>query len=341
MSVVSLFSGCGGMDLGFINAGFNVIWANDFDKYAVKSYEHNLGNHIREGSIQDIPLNEIPEHSVLIGGFPCQPFSMMGTQNGFLDELRGTLFFNIAQIMDHFQPQVAVLENVRNLRTHDNGNTFNVIVNTLSTMGYTVYDDVLNSSNFGIPQTRNRLFLICIRNDIAQQLEREGISYEFPAGQAIDPNEINLQGILETNVPSKYYLSRRILPTILSHGTGGYYSRSEIDLQIARPLTATMAKMHRANQDNYVTDPSEEARALGKTDIRRLTPRECARLQGFPENYEIVVSDTQAYKQFGNAVTVNVAEQIALSIRNILPNIIEADQLNVTGGTNDNEVVTN
>src|SRR5699024_11983263 len=126
-------------------------------------------------------------------------------------------------------------------------------------------------------------FLVCIRNDIAEELSDDGITYEFPVGEPINPDEVNLQSILEPNVDSKYYLSKRILPTILSHGTGGYYSKSEIDLKIARPLTATMAKMHRANQDNYVTDPSKDAWELGKTDIRRLTPRACARGQGFPD----------------------------------------------------------
>src|SRR5690625_484682 len=140
MSVVSLFSGCGGLDLGFLNAGYNIIWANDFDKFAVQSYRHNIGDHIREGSIEDIPLNEIPEHRLLIGGFPCQPFSMMGSQEGFLDRLRGTLFFNIAEIISEFQPEVAVLENVRTLKTHDKGNTFNTILEALETLGYTVYD---------------------------------------------------------------------------------------------------------------------------------------------------------------------------------------------------------
>lgn len=340
MSVVSLFSGCGGMDLGFIKSGYNVIWANDFDKYAVQSYKHNIGDHIQEGSIEDISVKEIPQHRVLLAGFPCQSFSMMGKQEGFLDQTRGTLFFEIAKVMREFKPEVAVLENVRNLRTHDKGNTLKVVLETLDELGYKVSYEVLNSLDFGVPQKRNRIILMCIRKDVAKKLENDGIEYKFPTGETLDVEKLNLQSILQKNVPSKYYLSKRILPTIMSHGTGGYYSRSEIDLKIARPLTATMAKMHRANQDNYVTDPSEEAKEVGKTQIRRLTPRECARLQGFDENYEIVVSDTQAYKQFGNAVTVNVAEQIALSIKRILPNIINDNKLEMrTGDVIDGEVL--
>lgn len=323
MSLASLFSGCGGLDLGFINAGFNIVYANDFDKYAVQSYRHNLGNHIHLGDITEIQPESIPEHNILIGGFPCQPFSMMGQQRGFLDGVRGTLFFNVAQIIQYHMPKVVVLENVRNLRTHDNGNTLATIINTLENIrgkglgnGYNVHYDIYDSKDYGVPQTRNRIFLVCIRNDI-------DVTFTTPNIIPIDVEINNLQSILEENVNPKYYLSHRILPTILAHGTGNYYSRSEIDLQIARPLTATMAKMHRANQDNYVTQPSEDAVAAGKTNIRRLTPRECARLQGFPEDFEIVVSDSQAYKQFGNAVTVNVAEAIANRLIELIPDLIE------------------
>ena len=315
-NTVSLFSGCGGLDLGFINAGFNIIYANDFDKYAVQSYSHNIGDHIIEGDLSEIDPNDIPTHDVLIGGFPCQPFSMMGRKQGFLDDVRGTLFFDVARIISAHLPKVVVLENVRNLRTHDQGRTLKTIINTLENLNYTVQINLLNSVDFGVPQVRNRLFIVCIRNDIATSMKNP---YTFPTPTKLDTTQFNLQSILEEDVDSKYYLSHKILPTILAHGSGNYYSKSAIDLTIARPLTATMAKMHRANQDNYVTVPSIKAEAAGKTNIRRLTPRECARLQGFPDSYEIIVSDTQAYKQFGNAVTVNVAEYIARSLVKAIP----------------------
>lgn len=309
MNVVSLFSGCGGLDLGFIQAGFNVIWANDFDKFAVQSYEHNIGKHIVHGDLNNIDVTEIPNHDVLIGGFPCQPFSMMGQQQGFNDT-RGTLFFNIEQIILHHRPKIVVLENVRTLTTHDNGRTYAVITEKLRTAGYNIHAQVLNSANYGVPQTRNRIFIVCFREDL-------NVQFEFP--QPI-PLVKTLQDILEENVPSKYYLSHKILPTILAEGTKTYRAKAEIDLSVARPLCATMAKMHRASQDNYVTQPSQLAEEAGKTSVRRLTPRECARLQGFQENpdYEIVVSDSQAYKQFGNAVTVNVAYHLAMQILNTI-----------------------
>lgn len=297
MRVASLFCGCGGLDLGFHQAGYDIVWANDFDKYAVKTYNCNFPNPAICADLNEIDINTIPKHDVLIGGFPCQPFSMMGKEKGF-DDKRGTLFFRVVEIIINqrdrgHQPRIVVLENVRNLLKHDKGRTFKIIKETLENLGYHVFADKLNSADYGVPQTRNRVFLVCLLDDI---------EYIFPKGQG---TEKKLQDILEDDVDDKYFLSERILKTIMSNGTGGYYAKSEIDLEIARPLTATMAKMHRACQDNYITQ------AKG---IRRLTPRECARLQGFPDDFKINVSDAQAYKQFGNAVTVKVSNAIAKSI---------------------------
>lgn len=297
MKVASLFCGCGGLDLGFVQAGYDIVWANDFDKYAIKTYNLNFNHPAVLGDINKIKINEIPEHDVLIGGFPCQPFSMMGKEKGFEDH-RGTLFFRVTEIIKNqkkqgHQPKIVVLENVRNLMTHDKGKTFSVIKKELEKLGYHVFSAQLNSADYGVPQTRNRVFLVCFLDDI---------DYVFPKPQK---NDKTLQDILEKDVDEKYFLSETILKTIMANGSGGYYAKSEIDLPIARPLTATMAKMHRACQDNYVTQ---------EKGIRRLTPRECARLQGFPDDFIIDVSDTQAYKQFGNAVTVNVSFAIAKSI---------------------------
>lgn len=303
MKVVSFFSGLGGLDKGFVDMGYEIIWANDFDKYAVQTYEANFGKHIVHGDINEIPLEEIPDCDVLIGGFPCQPFSMMGQQKGF-EDTRGTLFFRIAEIINDKiergkKPKAVILENVRSLRTHDNGRTYREIQRILEEeLGYKVYCEILNSADYGVPQTRNRTYIVCFANDSAK--------YKFPEKKELD---ITLQDLLEQEVNSKYFLSDRILPTILSNGTGGYKAKSEIDLKIARPLCATMAKMHRACQDNYVTQ---------KGRVRRLTPRECARLQGFSDTFEIPVSDSQAYKQFGNAVTVNVSRAVAQSVKNTL-----------------------
>lgn len=302
-TVVSLFSGAGGLDLGFHNAGFEIIWANDFDKYAVQTYRENFDNEIIYDDINNIDFEDIPDADVIIGGFPCQPFSMMGSELGF-DDVRGTVFFTVADLIKKkidkgAKPKVVVLENVRRLLTHDGGNTFKVIKHIMEKeLGYKVFYKILNSSDFGVPQTRNRIFIVCFDN--------QDVEFTFP--ETIDLN-CTMHDMLEENVDDKYFLSDKILKTILSNGTGKYNAKSEIDLEIARPLCSTMHKMHRACQDNYVTDRGR---------VRRLTPREAARLQGFPDDFLIPVSDTQAYRQFGNAVTVNVAEAVARSILEVL-----------------------
>ena len=298
MKVCSLFSGIGGFDQGFIDAGFEIVWANDIDKYAVETYKANYATPIVCKDLNEVDLDDIPNFDVLIGGFPCQPFSMMGSQKGF-DDARGTCFFRIAELIDNkikkgLAPKAIVLENVRAIRKHDNGQTFATIQRILEEMGYSVFSNILNSADYGVPQTRNRTFIVCFKN--------KNIKYEFPKAIKL---EKYLQDVLETDVQEKYFLSDKVLKTIMSSGTGGYYGKSEIDLKIARPLCATMAKMHRACQDNYVTQ---------KGRIRRLTPRECARLQGFKDSFIIPVSDCQAYKQFGNAVTVNVSSAVAKSV---------------------------
>ena len=302
-TVVSLFSGAGGLDLGFHNAGCEIIWANDFDKYAVQTYRENFDNAIIYDDINNIDFKDIPDADVIIGGFPCQPFSMMGSELGF-DDVRGTVFFTVADLIKRkidkgAKPKVVVLENVRRLLTHDGGNTFKVIKHIMEKeLGYKVFYKILNSSDFGVPQTRNRIFIVCFDN--------QDVEFTFP--ETIDLN-CTMHDMLEENVNDKYFLSDKILKTILSNGTGKYNAKSEIDLEIARPLCSTMHKMHRACQDNYVTDRGR---------VRRLTPREAARLQGFPDDFLIPVSDTQAYRQFGNAVTVNVAEAVARSILEVL-----------------------
>lgn len=302
MKVISLFAGIGGLDTGFIENGYEVVWANDIDKYAAQTYQANYSSPIILGDLNEINLDEIPSADIVIGGFPCQPFSSMGELKGF-EDTRGTLFFRIVELIQNqiergHKPKALVLENVRNLKHHDKGKTFKVIKKTLMDLGYKVYDQVLNSSNYGVPQTRNRTFIVCFSNSETK--------FSYPEKTELT---LTLQDLLEHDVDKKYFLSDRILPTILSNGTGGYKAKSEIDLKIARPLCATMAKMHRACQDNYVTQNGR---------VRRLTPRECARLQGFSDNFIIPVSDTQAYKQFGNAVTANVSRAVALKVKEAL-----------------------
>lgn len=314
MRVISLFSGIGGLDKGFVDAGFKIVWANDFDKYAVQTYNANFDVPSTLADITTYPIEDIPEFDVLIGGFPCQPFSMLGRQKGF-EDTRGTLFFRIAEIIAYqinvrkHKPRAIILENVRALRTHDNGHTLARIKEMLKEdLGYNVFDMNLNSSDYGVPQTRNRTYIVCFANEEVKEFnppEKEELTYY-------------MQDVLEDDVSEKYFLSDKIKKTVLSSGSGGWVAKAETDLPIARPLCATMAKMHRASQDNYVTQDK---------GLRRLTPRECARLQGFDgpksSDFVIPVSDSQAYKQFGNAVTVNVSRAVAKAVRTKLQEVGE------------------
>ena len=300
---VSLFSGIGGFDLGFSNAGFDIIWANDFDKYACETFKANISKNIVCGDINE-HLDEIPPHDVLIGGFPCQPFSTLGKLKGFDDE-RGTLFFTIKQIITKHYPKAVVLENVKNIINHDGGKTFKRITSELEELGYNVYYKVHNTADFGIPQRRNRVYIVALKKDAFKN-----VPFEFPHTKKL---KLSAQDLLDKDVEEKYFISKNMIKTILGEGTKGYIVKPTIDTPICKTLTATMHKMHRASQDNYYTDNINYKRHCGetKTNIRKLTPNECRKLQGFPSDWVQVVSDTQAYKQFGNAVTVDVAYEVA------------------------------
>lgn len=304
---VSLFAGIGGFDLAFSNAGFDIIWANDFDKYCVQTYKANIGDHIILGDINE-HLDEIPAHDILVGGFPCQPFSTLGKLKGFDDE-RGTLFFTIKEILKKHKTKVAVLENVKNLLNHDNGKTFNRMKSELEELGYTVYYKVLNSADYGIPQRRNRAIIVAFNNKYFKKTAK----FNYP-----EPIELKLtvQDLLDDDVDDRYFISTNMIGTILGKGTKGYIVKPTIDQPICKTLTATMHKMHRASQDNYFTDIKNHQKYCDnkKTNIRKLTPNECRKLQGFPSDWKQVVSDTQAYKQFGNAVTVDVIYKVANNI---------------------------
>lgn len=307
---ISLFSGIGGFDLGFIYSGFDVIWANDFDKYACMTYKANVNDNIICGDIR-LEKEKIPNHDILIGGFPCQPFSTLGKLQGFDDEAgRGTLFFEIKDIIAKHQTKVVVLENVKNIVNHNNGQTFKLIINELEDLGYVCFSSILNSADYGVPQRRNRCYIVAFFMDAFKKTP----IFEFPKKKELN---VTTQDLLDVDVPSKYFLSKKIIKTILGSGTKEYISKPTIDQKISKTLTATMHKMHRASQDNYITDNINYEKYCDKkikTNIRKLTPNECRKLQGFPNDWVQVVSDCQAYKQFGNAVTVNVSFALAQSI---------------------------
>ncbi len=279
----------------------------------MESYKANIGDHIKLGDINEL-LDEVPSHDVLLAGFPCQPFSMMGEQKGFEDE-RGTLFFSIETLLKKHNTKIVVLENVKNLEKHDGGKTFSRMKKILEEdLGYVLFYNVLNSSDYGVPQTRRRLFIVGFKKEF---YEENKLKFNFPP-EPIE-NTVTVQELLDEEVDRRYFLSEKVKATVMATGTKNYVAKPEIDLKIARPLCATMHKMHRASQDNYFTDDinrskfeDDEKRPI--SNIRMLTPNECRRLQGFPSEWKYVVSNLQLYRQFGNAVTVNVAYRVAMEI---------------------------
>lgn len=309
---VSLFAGIGGFDIALSSAGFDMIWANDFDKYAVKTFKENVHPNIVLGDINK-HINDIPKHDVLVGGFPCQPFSTLGKLKGFDDE-RGTLFFTIKEILQKYDTKVAILENVKNIVNHNNGKTFAKIKKDLEEIGYKVYYQVLNSADYGIPQRRNRVIIVAFNK---KYFKDETFIYPLPK-----PLTVTAQDFLDDDVEEKYFISTNMIGTILGKGTKGYVVKPTIDQPICKTLTATMHKMHRASQDNYFTDIKNHQKHcdIKKTNIRKLTPNECRKLQGFPSDWKQVVSDTQAYKQFGNAVTVDVIYAVAKKVFEYIEN---------------------
>lgn len=309
-TLVSLFSGIGGIDLGFEFAGFECVWANDFDKFAVETYKANVGEQIVHGDIR-LVKDQIPDHDVLVGGFPCQPFSTLGKLQGFDDEQsRGTLFFEIMDIAKKHDTKVIVLENVKNIVKHDKGKTFARIQQELEDAGYIFNWQILDSQDYGVPQRRNRVFMVCFNKKYFKD-----VPFSYPQKVEL---KVTTQDLLDDNVEEKYFLTKRIAHTILGEGTKGYIVKPTIDLPISKTLTATMHKMHRASQDNYVTDKKNYNRNVidkeKRIPIRKLTPNECRQLQGFPSEWVQVVSDAAAYKQFGNAVTVDVAYAVAKEV---------------------------
>lgn len=338
MNHVELFAGIGGfrraMDLIALDMNFPIqtVAYSEIDKNAIATYNanYNTQNELPIGDIVEFTkdnraVRNLPRYEIVSGGFPCQTFSMMGSQEGFGEE-RGQMFFRIMDMVNSRHPRYVLLENVKNLKNHDKGNTIAVIKSELENAGYTVKMDVFNSNDFGLPQKRNRVIIFARRKYLGRfdftsdlvkasfnQMDRSKCSLHF-YNSTID--------LLDRDVDKKYYLSEKIKPTILSDGSSGFKSKSEIDQIIARPLTATMHKMHRACQDNYFSDlfiqskgkdkPAERMskEELAKIAIRKLTPKEAFMLQGFGPDFatkaeEAGVPDGAMYKQAGNAVSVN------------------------------------
>lgn len=298
---IDLFAGIGGIRLGFQKNGGKTIFSSEWDKFAKKTYEANFGE-IPEGDITKIEPGDIPDHDILLAGFPCQPFSQAGLKKGF-EDTRGTLFFNIAEILKEKRPKAFMLENVKQLRGHDKGKTYKIILNTLSELNYYVpCPQILNSVCFGVPQNRERIIIVGFNKDF---LPEHFEDFVIPTGER--KHQIKVGDILSQNVPDKYTISDRAYQ--------GHLGRKEKNRQkgsgFGFRLFNEESKMTSTITARYYKDGSEALIEQKGKNPRMLTPRECARLQGFPEDFIIPVSDTQAYKQFGNSVCVPMIEAVA------------------------------
>ena len=298
MKFIDLFAGIGGMRLPFEILGGKCVFTSEIDKFARQTYEANFTGEVA-GDITKIKEEEIPGHDLLLAGFPCQSFSQAGLKKGF-DDTRGTMFFEVARILAHHKPNYFLLENVKGLKNHDGGQTLKVMLNILSNLGYKTHCKVSNAKDFGVPQNRERIFLVGTRG--------ANLSYSFPK----PTNKlVKLGDILQRQVEDKYTLSDKLWrghqdrkAKALAKGYGFGYSLFNAQSPYSNSITA-----------RYYKDGSEILIAQeDNKNPRRLTPREAANLQGFPGSFKIPVSDTQAYKQFGNSVAVPVMMSLAKQI---------------------------
>jgi DNA (cytosine-5)-methyltransferase 1 len=305
---IDLFAGIGGIRLAFQNLGGKCVFTSEWDTYSKKTYEANFGE-VPFGDITKIKETEIPDHDILLGGFPCQPFSIagvskkkaLGRAHGFLDETQGTLFFDVARIIKHKKPKAFMLENVKNLVSHDKGKTFRVIAETLKELGYTIHYKVLDGQYF-VPQHRERIIIVGFKNSIFKGKE----NFEFPK---MGDKKFAIKDILENEVDPKYTLSDKLWNYLQEYakkhkakGNGFGFGMTDLN-GISRTMSA-----------RYYKDGAEILIPQEGKNPRRLTPRECARLQGFPDSFVIPVSDNQAYKQFGNSVVMPLIQTVGKNI---------------------------
>ena len=323
INFIDLFAGIGGMRLAYENVGGRCVYSNEWNKYSQQTYYANFGEQ-PEGDITKVDAKTIPDHDILVAGFPCQPFSIagvskkisLGRETGFEDKTQGTLFFDVCRILKEKRPKAFMLENVKNLKSHDKGRTFKTILESLDELKYKVFFAVLDGQNF-VPQHRERIIIVGF------DMERYGDNIEFDFDiTPINPKPV-MRDILEKKVDDKYTLSDNLWTYLQNYaakhraaGNGFGYGIAPLD-GVSRTISA-----------RYHKDGSEILIAQKGKNPRRLTPRECARLQGFPESFIIPVSDTQAYRQFGNSVVVPLIENVAKLIVDKI-DLLELDVQNV------------
>lgn len=305
---IDLFAGIGGFRMAFQNLGGHCVFSSEWNDYAKKTYEANFGE-VPFGDITKINENDIPDHDILIAGFPCQPFSIagvskknaLGRAHGFKDETQGTLFFDIVRILEAKRPQTFLLENVKNLVSHDKGKTFKVIQGAIRELGYSLHYKVLDGKHF-VPQHRERIVMVGFDLRVFEGKER----FAFPEMPEADHK---IKAILDNNIDPKYTLSDKLWNYLQDYavkhkakGNGFGFGLTDLD-GISRTMSA-----------RYYKDGAEILIPQEGGNPRRLTPRECARLQGYPDNFVIPVSDNQAYRQFGNSVVTTLMQAVGKNL---------------------------
>lgn len=307
---IDLFCGLGGFRLALESYGAKCVFSSDIDKHVSKTYENNFGTYPLS-DITKVDEKDIPKHDILCAGFPCQAFSISGKQKGF-DDTRGTLFREVVRIAKYHQPELLLLENVKNLESHDNGRTFKVIKENIENIGYNMYHQVINASQYGVPQARERIYMVCIRKDLDNE------NYKFP--KPIE-NMKCVKDILISNGEEEKFIINK--PYKLKE--------KEEQLQMFKVFNKPIrvGTVNKGGQGDRIYDPMGQAITLSaegggtgaKTGlylvdgkVRKLHPRECARLMGYPEEYVIDESVNQAQKQFGNSVVVDVLQYVVKNI---------------------------
>ena len=322
---IDLFAGIGGIRLGFEQAfkkNSETVFVSEWDEYAQKTYTANFESPKEiAGDITKINEKEIPTFDICLAGFPCQAFSLAGQRKGFDDNYkgacRGTLFLDVARICEEHRPKVIFCENVKGLTIHDKGRTFKIIKSTFENLGYNVFSQILNSRDFGVPQNRERIYIVCFRKDL--EIEE----FNFP--KSTDSTK-TIRDILEENpVSAKYYLSTTYIETLKRHkarhealGHGFGYEIRDLDSVAGAIVCGGMGRERNLIIDKRQKNLTPVTHIKGKVNtdgIRKMTPREWARLQGFPDSYKLVLADTHLYKQFGNSVSVPVIAAIAGEIK--------------------------
>ena len=336
---IDLFAGIGGIRLGFERAGGSCVFTSEWNTWSQKTYETNFGaEHRISGDITKIHETEVPDHDVLLAGFPCQPFSIagvskknsLGRAHGFACETQGTLFFDVARIINEKRPKAFLLENVKNLVSHDKGRTFDVIMRALrDELGYTVAAKVIDAKRF-VPQHRERIVIVGFREDVGFDFDTVNLppadggprlaSILHPEDGSEAPEAPFTEGV-KARVAAKYTLTDNLWAYLQAYAEKHRAAGNGFGFGLVGP-----SDVARTLSARYHKDGSEILVSRGKNrNPRRLTPRECARLMGFPDDWKIPVSDTQAYRQFGNAVAVPVFEVVARAMVPGVLSLIEAE----------------